>query len=308
MATANLRALARYSDSLSQVYLEHAVIEQEGHSIAAFTPEGRITLPAANLSSVILGPGTRITHAAIKVLADCGALLAWTGSEGLSFYACGQSKTRLSNGIEHQARHWANPDLHLLVVRRMYQTRFAEQLPAHLSLEQIRGKEGVRVRETYQRLAKDYDVLWKGRQYDRSSWAEADPINRALSATNAALYAIVLAGLHSLGYSPALGFIHTGKQLSFVYDVADLFKTDTSIPAAFEAAAKGGEKIESRSRRILRDRCCHLRLQDQLTRVVPRLFQATPTDPEASVSDDVGPLWDPNGIVPGGIQHGRDDS
>lgn len=308
MASANLRSLARYSDSLSQVYLQHAVIEQEGHSIAAFTPEGRITLPAANLSCVILGPGTRITHAAIKVLADCGVLVAWTGAEGLSFYACGQSKTRLSNGIEHQARHWASPDLHLLVVRRMYQTRFAEALPAHLTIEQIRGKEGVRVRDTYQRLAKEYGVAWKGRNYDRGSWAEADPINRALSAANAALYAIVLAGLHSLGYSPALGFIHTGKQLSFVYDVADLVKTETSIPAAFEAATKGGDKVESRARRILRDRCCHERLQDRLTKVVPNLFHAKDVDLEASVADDVGALWDPNGNVAGGIQHGRDDS
>lgn len=228
--------------------------------------------------------------------------------EGLTFYACGQSKTRLSNGIEHQARHWADPDLHLLVVRRMYQARFTEALPAHLTLEQIRGKEGVRVRDTYQRLAKEYGVTWNGRRYDRGSWEEADPINRALSAANAALYAIVLAGLHSLGYSPALGFIHTGKQLSFVYDIADLVKTATSIPAAFEAAASGSDKVESRARRILRDRCCHERLQDQLTKLVPALFQATDADADRSVADDVGSLWDPSGVVPGGIQHGRDDS
>lgn len=308
MATANLRALARYSDSLSQIYLEHAVIEQEGHSIAAFTPDGRITLPAANLSTVILGPGTRITHAAIKVLAECGALVAWTGAEGLSFYASGQSKTRLSNGIEHQARHWADPRLHLLVVRRMYQARFSENLAADLTIEQIRGREGVRVRDTYQQLAKEYGVIWSGRHYDRRSWEEADPINRALSAANAALYAIVLAGLHSLGYSPALGFIHTGKQLSFAYDVADLVKTATSIPAAFEAAANGDEQVESRARRILRERCCHERLQDQLTKLLPALFETTDPDSEASVSDHVGSLWDPSGIVPGGIQHGRDDS
>jgi CRISPR-associated protein Cas1 len=290
------------------VYLQHAVIEQEGHSIAAFTQEGRITLPVANLSSVILGPGTRITHAAIKVLADCGVLIAWTGAEGLAFYACGQSKTRLSNGIEHQARHWADPKLHHLVVRRMYQSRFDEVLPAHLSIEQIRGKEGVRVRDTYQSQAKEYGVIWKGRNYDRGSWGEADPINRALSAANSALYAIVLAGLHSLGYSPALGFIHTGKQMSFVYDVADLVKTETSIPAAFEAASKGSDKVESRARRILRDRCCHERLQDRLTKVVPHLFHAKDVDLEASVADEVGSLWDPRGNVAGGIQHGRDDS
>jgi CRISPR-associated protein Cas1 len=308
MSIANLRALSRYSDSLSQVYLEHAVIEQEGHSIAAFTPDGRITLPAANLSTVILGPGTRITHAAIKVLADCGVVVAWTGTEGLGFYACGQSKTRLSTGIELQARHWADPELHLLVVRRMYQARFPDDLPPKLTLEQIRGKEGVRVRDTYQRLARAYGVPWNGRRYDRNSWKDADPINRALSAAHAALYAIVLAGLHSLGYSPSLGFIHTGKQLSFVYDVADLVKTSTSIPAAFEAAAQGAEKVESRARQILRDRCCHERLQDRLTRLVPSLFLAKGPDAEAAVADEVSSLWDPGGSVPGGIQHGRDDS
>lgn len=308
MANPNLRALSRYSDSLSQVYLEHAIIEQEGYSIAAFTSAGRITLPAANLSTVILGPGTRITHAAIKVLADCGVVLAWTGAEGLAFYACGQSKTRLSTGIEQQAKHWADPDLHLLVVRRMYQVRFSDPLSPNLTVEQIRGKEGVRVRDTYQRLAKAYGVPWSGRRYDRNNWQDADPVNKALSAAHAALYAIVLAGLHSLGYSPSLGFIHTGKQLSFVYDVADLVKTATSIPAAFEAASLGAEKVESRARQILRDRCCHERLQDRLTKLVPSLFLAGGFDAEAAMVDQVSSLWDPSGSVPGGRQHGRDDS
>lgn len=308
MATANLRALARYTDSLSHVYLEHAVIEQEDHSIAAFTPEGRITLPAANLSSVILGPGTRITHAAVKVLADCGAIIAWTGSEGLKFYASGQSKTRLSNGIESQAKHWADPDLHLHVVRRMYQLRFQEILSPSLTLQQIRGKEGVRVRETYQRFAQTFGVSWRGRKYNRSSWEAADPVNQALSAANAALYAIVLAGLHALGYSPALGFVHTGKQLSFVYDVADLVKTETSIPSAFEAAAGGSEQVESRARRILRDRCCQERLQDRLTKMIPALFNSQATDLDQACTDEVSALWDSNGLIPGGVQHGRDDS
>jgi CRISPR-associated protein Cas1 len=308
MGRANLRSLARYTDSLSHVYLEHAVIEQEDHSIAAFTPDGRITLPAANLSSVVLGPGTRITHAAIKVLADCGAVITWAGTDGLLFYACGQAKTRLSQGIEVQARHWADPTLHLQVVRRMYQLRFQETLPATLTLQQIRGKEGVRMRDTYQQLAKTHGVVWNGRQYDRSSWDSADPVNQALSAANAALYAIVLAALHSLGYSPSLGFVHTGKQLSFVYDVADLVKTETSIPAAFEAAVAGAAQVESRARRILRDRCCHDRLQDRLTKILPALFNTQPPEDERAVSDAVGALWDSNGPVSGGIQYGRDDS
>lgn len=308
MTSINLRALSRYSDSLSHVYLEHAVIEQEGHSIAAFTPDGRITLPAANLSSVVLGPGTRITHAAIKVLAECGSLIAWTGGEGLKFYACGQSKTRLSQGIELQARYWADPALHLQVVRRMYAYRFHEVLSEQLTLQQIRGKEGVRVREAYQKLAREYGVIWNGRRYERDSWDDADPINKALSAANSALYAIVLAGLHSLGYSPSLGFIHTGKQLSFVYDVADLVKTDTSMPAAFEAAASGADKVESRARRILRDRCCHERLQDRLTKAVPALFAAKAEEGDRATANEVVSLWDGEGTVRGGQLYGSHDS
>lgn len=302
----NLRALSRYSDSLSSIYLEHAVIEREDHSVSAYTPEGRISLPAANLSSVMLGPGTRITHAAVKILADCGVVLTWSGSDGLAFYACGQAKTRSSTGIEQQAACWADPERRLQVVRRMYQARFSERLSAQLSLQQIRGKEGVRVRDAYQRLATQYGVVWNGRNYDRKNWATADPVNRALSAVNASLYSIVLAGVHSLGYSPSLGFVHTGKQLSFVYDVADLVKTETSMPAAFEAAATGLEKVESRARRILRDRCSHDRLQDRLTRLIPALFAAEPEHTLAATAETVAGLWDPNGIVPGGRRHDGD--
>ena len=206
-----------------------------------------------------------------------------------------------------QSRHWVDQSLHLQVVRRMYQFRFKDYLHSDLSLQQIRGKEGVRIRETYQRLASEYGVSWSGRNYNRKNWGEADPINRSLSAANAALYAIVLAGLHSLGYSPALGFIHTGKQLSFVYDVADLFKTSTSFPAAFEAAASGGKKVESRARRILRDRCCHERLQDQITKHVPALFSSKADNSEPTAADEITSLWDPKGIVQGGSQHGHYD-
>ncbi len=284
------------------------MIEREDHSIAAFTAEGRITLPAASLSSLILGPGTRITHAAVKVLADCGVLLAWTGSDGLAFYACGQAKTRLSAGIQQQAFCWADPERHMQVVRTMYQIRFSEQLSAALTLPQIRGKEGVRVRDTYQRLAAHYGVAWQGRSYKRGGWQEADPVNRALSAANAALYAIVLAGIHAMGYSPSLGFIHTGKQLSFVYDIADLVKTETSIPAAFEAASCGSETVESRARRILRDRCSHERLQDRLTRLIPALFASAPEDPITATADSVAGLWDLTTVVPGGRMHAGDAS
>ena len=308
MSNPDLRALSRFSDSLSYAYLEHAVIEQEQHSIAAFTPDGRISLPAANLSCLLLGPGTRITHAAVKVLAECGTLVAWTGHDGLKFYASGQSKTRLSQGIELQARHWADPDLHLQVVRRMYQLRFSEHLSRQLTLQQIRGKEGVRVRDVYQKFARQYGVAWRGRSYDRNSWQTADPVNKALSAANAALYGVVSAGLHALGYSLSLGFIHTGKQLSFVYDVADLFKTETSIPAAFEAAAQTGVKVESRARSIFRDRAAHERLQDKLVKATASLFSDAKSSSQGNNVEVSEPadLWDPQGNQRGGVLHACD--
>ena len=305
MSKINLRSLARYSDSLSHIYLEHAVIEQEHHSVAAFTPDGRITLPAANLSCLLLGPGTRITHAAIKVLAECGVLVAWSGHDGLQFYASGQGKTRLSQGIELQAKHWANPDLRLQVVRRMYQFRFSEHLSSQLTLQQIRGKEGVRVRDAYQEFARQYGVAWHGRSYDRKSWESADPVNKALSAANSALYAVVSAGLHSLGYSLSLGFIHTGKQLSFVYDVADLFKTETSIPAAFEAAAQGDHRVEFGARSIFRDRAAHDHLQDRLVKAVSGLFSGNGPATKGDNLETSKPahLWDPQGDQAGGVLH-----
>jgi CRISPR-associated protein Cas1 len=210
--------------------------------------------------------------------------------------------------VERQARYWADPELHMQVVRGMYKYRFNELLPNNLTTQQIRGMEGVRVREKYQQLSKEYGVVWNGRKYERNSWNEADPINRALSATNAALYAIVLAGLHSLGYSPSLGFIHTGKQMSFVYDIADLVKTETSFPAAFEATSSGEEKLESRARRILRDRCCHERLLDRLTKAVPALFSARPEEVDQATDYEVAALWDQGGTVKGGMLHGGNDS
>jgi len=189
----------------------------------------------------------------------------------------------------------------------MYQYRFNESLSAELTLQQIRGKEGVRVRESYLALAKEFGVQWNGRNYDRSSWENSDAINKALSAANAVLYSIVLAGLHSLGYSPSLGFIHTGKQLSFVYDIADLVKTQTSMPAAFEAAANGDTNVETRARAILRDRCSHERIQDRLTTAIPKLFNSSSPLGEESSQDIVSSIWDPNGPIAGGIQYGHDD-
>lgn len=310
MAVANLKILARYTDSLSHLFVEHAVIEREGHSVAAFTADGRISLPAAALGTLLLGPGTRITHGALGILAQSGCVVAWVGGDGLKFYSAGQAKTRSSSAIERQARHWADERLRMRVVRRLYEARFDERLDSKLTLQQIRGREGARVRDIYRQLAEQHGVEWKGRQYQPGAWATSDPVNRALSAANAALYAIVLAGIHSLGFSPALGFIHTGKQLSFVYDVADAFKTSTSVPAAFEAAAEGATGVESRAREALRHRASDCRLLDRVSSMLHQVFDCdVAAGPGGSQEDRDAPasLWDPSGNIEGGKQHAGDD-
>jgi CRISP-associated protein Cas1 len=307
--TSNLRTLARYGDSLGFVYLEHAVLDKEDASVAAFTADGRVSLPAAALSVLLLGPGTRITHAAMSVLAQCGCVLAWVGEDGLRYYASGQAKTRSSAALERQCRVWADTSMREATVRRLYGLRFGEAVSPATTLQQIRGKEGARVRDAYAAASRQWGVPWTGRSYDRGHWSRADPVNRALSATNAALYAVCLAGLHSLGYSPALGFIHTGKQLSFVYDLADLFKLELTVPASFEAAAQGGAKVEARARELFRQHAWKCHLPERIVRTLRDIFGGTDeASPEDNDPDAPGALWTPDGLIPGGRDHARDDS
>jgi len=317
MATTNLRTLARFTDSLSFLYLEHAVIEKEDHSVAAFTTDGRVSLPAASLSTLMLGPGTRVTHAAVQVLSGAGCVVVWVGEDGLRHYAAGLNKTRSSAGLERQCLAWAEPGRRMATVRRLYEMRFQDPLPASMTIQQIRGREGARVRDAYRDLSQEYGVEWTGRSYRSSDWSAADPVNRAVSATNAALYAVTLSAVHALGYSPALGFIHTGKQLSFIYDLADVYKMSTSVPAAFEAASSTAPKVESRAREIFRRRAMEVRLLDQLSRSLAGLFGSSLPGSEAQgaqhLRQDIdgavpGELWDPSGNVPGGVQHAGDGS
>ena len=300
----DLKALARFSDGLAFVYLEHAVLEREDRSVAAFTALGRISLPAAAMGCLMLGPGTRITHAAVKALTDNGAVIAWVGEDGLRHYASGIGKTRSAANLQIQAKAWVDPAEHAAVVRRMYTMRFTEPVSAAMTLQQIRGREGARVRDAYQAAARQWGVEWTGRAYKRDDWQRADPVNRALSAANAALYAVCLAGVVSSGYSPGLGFIHVGKQLSFVYDLADLYKLDLSVPAAFEAAASAPDSIESNARRLFRQRAYEARLLDRVVGDLARLFSQPSGEAEIDDSELPLSLWDPDGDVPGGIRHG----
>lgn len=309
----DLHLLPKTRDSLSFLYVEHARIDQHDRAIAIVDRSGRVPVPCASLSLLLLGPGTAITHAAIRTLAETGCLVAWTGEEGVRLYATGTGETRSARNIARQAAAWADPAARLRVIRRMYEVRFAEPLTPNLTLAQIRGKEGIRVRETYAAFSRLTGVPWAGRTYDRRHWASADPVNRALSAANSALYGVVHAAIVASGYSPALGFIHSGKQLSFVYDIADLYKTDVTIPVAFLVAAEGEQDTERRVRLLCRDTFREQRLLGRIVPDIERLFEAAGAEPAADLTEfdgdaaAPGVLWDPSGEVLGGGHNFGDD-
>lgn len=309
MRVQDLHVLPRFSDGWSYLYVEHCRVDQEARAIALHDESGKVPVPCANLALLMLGPGVSVTHAAISVLADHGCLVVWCGEEGVRFYAVGMGETRSAANFLHQARVWANADLRLKVVHRLYQLRFAETFDPKLTLRQIRGMEGVRVRDAYARAARETGVPWSGRSYQRDKWIDADPVNRALSAANSCLYGICHAAITSAGFSPALGFIHTGKMLSFVYDVADLYKAEITIPAAFRAAAEEKDGLERRVRISCRDLFVSTRL---LERIIPDIQKALMLPKKGATCDGSfdqdaaapGSLWDPvMGDVEGGCAY-----
>lgn len=285
--------LPKLRDSLSYLYVEHAVLNQKDHAVEYINQDqGRVMIPVAVLSVLLLGPGTKITHSAIRTLSDNGCLVLWVGEDGMKFYAQGGGETRKSSHLLHQALMSCDPVARLEVVRAMYQKRFPEPLESDLSLEQIRGMEGARVRSTYYHSSQKYNVPWSGRNYQRGNWGDTNPVNRALSAANALLNGLCHTAIVSGGYSPALGFIHTGKQLSFVYDVADLYKAEITIPLAFQTVAESNDKVETRVRAACREKFREAKL---LSRILPDIdsLLKIETDPDEDQTD-----YDEDGALP----------
>ncbi|MHB1295316.1 MAG: type I-E CRISPR-associated endonuclease Cas1e [Anaerolineae bacterium] len=249
----DLHELPKLRDGLSYLYVERCRVDRQDASVAFWDKEGCAQAPAAALAVLMLGPGTTITHAAVRILADNGCSIVWVGEHGVRCYAQGGGETRKAHQLLRQAELVSDPEKHLEVVWRMYEKRFGYRLEHARNLEQVRGMEGVRVREAYAEAAHTYGIDWQGRNYDRQQWSKGDPANRALSAANACLNGVCHAAIVSGGYSPALGFVHIGRQLSFVYDIADLYKVEITIPLAFQAAAEGLDDLERRVRIRCRD-------------------------------------------------------
>ncbi len=209
-----------------------------------------------------------MSHAAVTLASRVGCLLVWIGDAGVRLYASGQPGGARADRLLYQAKLALDDDARLKVVRKMYEMRFKEAPPERRSVEQLRGIEGVRVRKMYELLAKQYGVAWKCRNYDHTEWGSGDMANRCLSSATACLYGICEAAILAAGYAPAVGFIHTGKPQSFVYDIADVFKFETVVPVAFRIAAKKPRDPERDVRLACRDAFRQSRL---LNRIIPSI-------------------------------------
>lgn len=241
-------------ERVSMVFIQKGQIDVKDGAFVVIDENGiRTHIPVGSIACIMLEPGTRVSHHAAALAARAGTLLVWVGEAGVRLYASGQPGGARSDRLLYQAKLALDDGARLKVVRKMYAIRFAEEPPAKRSVEQLRGIEGARVKKLYQLLAKQAGVPWKGRNYDPSQWDKSDMPNRCVSSATACLYGICEAAVLAAGYAPAIGFIHTGKPLSFVYDIADLFKFDDIIPHAFKIAAKNYPDPEREVRLMCRD-------------------------------------------------------
>jgi len=241
-------------ERLSMLFLEKGQLDVLDGAFVVVDQLGvRTHIPVGSVACLMLEPGTRVSHAAVALASRVGCLLVWVGEAGVRLYASGQPGGARADRLLYQAKLALDDDARLKVVRKMYAMRFKEEPPARRSVEQLRGIEGARVRKIYELLAQRHGVTWGKRNYDYTTWDNSDIPNRCLSSATACLYGITEAAVLAAGYAPAVGFIHTGKPLSFVYDIADLFKFDTVVPVAFRIAAKPARQPEMEVRHACRD-------------------------------------------------------
>jgi CRISPR-associated protein Cas1 len=260
-------------DRSAIVFLEYGEIDVIDGAFVLVDRNGvRTQIPVGGLACLMLEPGTRVTHAAVRLAALVGCLLIWVGEGGVRLYATGQPGGARADRLLWQAAAALNDGPRLKVVRAMYALRFGEEAPARRSVDQLRGIEGARVREMYRHLARMHGVAWKSRSYDPDEWDLADVANRCLSAGTACLYGLCEAAILAAGYAPAIGFLHRGKPQSFVYDIADIFKFESVVPAAFTVAAQieQGRAQEYQAERLVRIACRDaFRRSKLLERIIP---------------------------------------
>lgn len=301
MIRPDVQALPQIRERMTFLYLEHCKISREDSAITATDDQGTVFVPAAAISVLLLGPGTSVSHRAMELIGDAGVSLVWVGEHGVRYYASGQPLTHSSRLLIRQSELCSNQRSHLEVARRMYEMRFPDEDVSKLTMQQLRGREGSRIRKVYRTCSQTYHVPWTGRAFDPENYSEGSDINQALSAAHACLYGLAHAVICALGCSPGLGFVHVGHERSFVYDIADLYKAEVTIPIAFQTVAEHEGEIGPATRRNVRDAFSKSHLLERMVHDIRSLLQAgEEDDPSASALY----LWDNSaGELPSGVSY-----
>jgi CRISPR-associated protein Cas1 len=277
-------------ERVSLIFIERGEIDVLDGAFVVIDKNGvRTHIPIGSVACIMLEPGTRVSHRAAALAARVGTLLVWVGEAGVRLYASGQPGGARSDRLLYQAKLALDDQARLKVVRKMYEMRFGEKPPERRSVEQLRGIEGVRVRKLYQHMAQRHGVKWKGRKYDATDWDTSDLPNLCLSSATACLYGITEASILAAGYAPAVGFIHTGKPQSFVYDIADIVKFDTVVPVAFRIAAKEPREPEREVRLACRDSFRQTNLLGKLIPMIEDVLGAGELEPPKRPEESVEP-------------------
>ena len=290
MIRPELQALPVIRDRMTFLYLERCRLNRQDSAITVTDEEGVVHIPAASISVLLLGPGTNVTHRAMELIGDAGVSVVWVGEHGVRYYASGRPLTHHTRLLLRQAELVSNTRKHLNVVRKMYVMRFEGEDVSRLTLQQLRGREGSRMRKLYREQSKKWGVAWDRRVYDPEDFAAGDPVNQALSAGNVCLYGLAHAVIAALGCSPGLGFVHIGHDSSFVYDIADLYKAEVTIPIAFEIAADPPEDLPAAVRRRVRDVMTERHILERMVRDVRSLLLEE--EELQAETDNVIYLWD----------------
>lgn len=277
-------------DRTSLIFLQYGQLDVLDGAFVLVDKTGiRTHVPVGSVACIMLEPGTRISHAAVRLASQVGTLLVWVGEAGVRLYASGQPGGARADKLLYQAKLALDETLRLKVVRKMYELRFGEPPPARRSVEQLRGIEGARVRQTYALLAKRYGVKWNGRRYDPNAWEKGDVVNQCISAATSCLYGITEAAVLAAGYAPAIGFIHSGKPLSFVYDIADIIKFEAVVPKAFEIAARHPDQPDREVRLACRDIFRSEKLTGKLIPLIEEVLSAGEIEPPQPAADMLPP-------------------
>lgn len=244
------------------------------HFTAAQSTEldaGDYAIPYQGVSIILLGPGSTVSHDVLRLLARHGTLLAAVGEGGVKFYTAPPMGRGRSEIARQQARLWADETARLDVARRMYAFRFGRVLP-HRDISVLRGIEGGRMKKTYQLLADEYGIPWKGRRYNRQNPVGADIPNQAINHAATFVEAAADVAVAAVGALPPLGFIHEDSSNAFTLDIADLYRAEIIVPLAFSVAKKALEDPELLLERALRrEAASQFRKQKLISKMIDRI-------------------------------------